>query len=98
MSGESGLLWSGFIGQEGSAAASYVVHVENDVNVEEISEETQLKLKVIKNIGGNHICFCGFMSPDIGLVFNHVDSHKGWQEYIKPEGSRACVNTIVSHT
>ena len=59
------------------------VPVENDI--EELSEEESMKLKVIKNLGENYVCFCGFLSPDIRLVFSHVDSHRGWQDYIQSE-------------
>ena len=66
-----------------SNEADINVRVENDV--EELSEEQTMKLKVIKNHGKNYTCFCGFLSPDIRLVFSHIDSHRGWQDYIKSE-------------
>ena len=76
------------------SSVSVMVHVDD---AEEISEENNLKLKVIKNIGENYICFCGFLSPDIRLVFNHVDSHRGWQEYIKPEKEEEIPRTRNVH-
>ena len=52
---------------------------------EEFSEKDKEKLKVIKNIEDKYICFCGFLSDDLRQVFTHMESHKGWQDYITPE-------------
>ena len=65
--------------------ADISVEVENVENLEELTEEETTKLKLIKNHGENYVCFCGFLSPDIRLVFSHFDSHRGWQDYLKSQ-------------
>ena len=42
----------------------------------ELTEEETTKLKLIKNHGENYVCFCGFLSPDIRLVFSHFDKER----------------------
>ena len=62
---------------------SVVVVVNSEC--QEFSDEDKEKLKLIKCIEEKYICFCGYLSNDLKQVFNHMESHKGWQDYITSE-------------